>query len=329
MRSLLVSALLLLVTEDTDSFEQPPELERLRQTGRWDSTPASFRVIALSQMADGCAWQARARPSRRDEARKCVLEVEALARRTGPKRPEDAPDGLWLTHLNLILGAQDSVGGCSDPALHERLSRRLAAMSLADPHAHAPSFAKTSLRWPADQSATLASLGRFDRAHGQHLVVQPLERWKAELEKSMDVKRHLPRSEVTGRGAGAAVARGCAQSFMTRYLAELDAPLARAFWAPYLEQYLARRGPMVGFREWPAGVDRPGDQDSGPIVDGVGAAASALGIGAARAMGEVALATQLQASADLTLALGVGGSAAHGLLPASIRFVGRWQPSFP
>jgi hypothetical protein len=183
------------------------------------------------------------------------------------------------------------------------------------------------LRWPADQAATLASLARFERAHGQHLVEEPLARWEAQLQGSMDEARRLPRSEVTGRAGSALMARGCAQSFMTRYVAEVDAPLAKTFWAPYVEQYLARHGPLVGFREWPRGIERRADADSGPIVEGVGAAASAFGIAAARAMGEGLLAAQLQASADLVLAVGVGGSAAQGLLPASIRFVGRWQPA--
>lgn len=328
MRLLLSSAVLLLANANADELQQPVELAHLRETGRWDSTPAGFRIIALSHLADGCAWQGRAVPGRRDAARRCVNELERLARRTGPATPEAAVDGLWLTHFNLVLGAEDALGGCSDPALHERVSRRLSAMSLADPHAHAPSYAKLKLRWPADQSATLASLSRFDEAHGQHLAVEPLRRWKAQLAKSMDEARRLPRSELTGGGTHSEVARGCAQSLMTRYLAEFDPPLARALFVPYREQYLAQRGPLVGFREWPEGVNGPADVDSGPIVDGVGAAASALAIGAARAVGEDVLAAQLQASADLVLAAGLGGKAAQGLLPTSIRFVGRWQPEF-
>ena len=64
-----------------------------------------------------------------------------------------------------------------------------------------------------------------------------------------------------------------------------DPPRARALYQRYREGFWLGLGPVVGFREWPRGVDRSGDADSGPIVLGIGTAASGIGIGAARLAG--------------------------------------------
>ncbi len=322
MRLPLLATVLLFAAPSAPSFDLPPALSRLLDGGAWDSSPPGLRIIALSQIADACAQQGR-QPARRAAATACLSKVERAARRL--QAPERAADGLFLTHYALILGAQDVVEGCVDPALHARLARRLEAMSLADPHAHAPSYTSTSLRWPADQSATLAALQRFDQAHAGTTAERPLAAWKRIMAQSLDASG-LPRSEVTTKGA-AAGPRGCAQSYLSRYLAEVDPVQAHAWWTVYREQFLVRPGPFVGFREWPPGVERPADVDSGPILFGIGAAASAFGISAAKAQGDVLLAAQLEGSADLVLASGAGGGAAHSLLAEAIRLQARWQPA--
>jgi hypothetical protein len=110
--------------------------------------------------------------------------------------------------------------------------------------------------------------------------------------------------------------RGCALTFSVRYLAEVDRALATTWWTALLDHYLVDYALLVGFREWPPGVDRPADADSGPIVRGVGAAATAFGIAAARAMDDDALATRLEATATLV------GGAAKRMGPGTARAAG-------
>lgn len=319
MRSMLV-ALLLLTAADSPSFELPERLQRLLDDGKWDSTPAAFRIIALSNLADGCAGQFRAHPELKPEARACV---EATLRRalSLPK----SSDGLRLSHLNLIYGAADQLGPCADPKEHERLARELARRSLADPLRHAASYEGSSLRWPADQTATLASLARFDAAHGATLLQAPLDGWREVIARHLDPKTGLPQSEVSGKGPGAKHPRGCAQSYLSRYLSEVDPALAASWWTAYREHFLVRLGGVVGLREWPRGVERKGDIDSGPIILGIGTAASALGIAAAKAQGEALLAAQLEASARAVIMTGAGGEVAQGVLAQAISFQARWQ----
>jgi hypothetical protein len=197
---------------------------------------------------------------------------------------------------------------------------------MADPLFHAASYESMSLRWPADQGATLASLARFDAAHETSLLAAPLAGWEQVMDRHLDPKTKLPQSEVTGAGPGARFPRGCAQSYLTRYLGEVDPALAATWWSAYRERFLTRVGPVVGFREWPPGVERRADVDSGPIVFGVGTAASAFAIAAAKSQGDVLLATQLEANQGAVLATGVGGALAQTLLAESIAFQGRWQP---
>jgi hypothetical protein len=60
--------------------------------------------------------------------------------------------------------------------------------------------------------------------------------------------------------------------------------------------------PVAGFvavREYPAGVQGEGDVDSGPLVAGMSASATAVTIGSARANGDTALASVLTREAEV------------------------------
>jgi hypothetical protein len=279
---------------DATALEMPEAVAAVLLRRAWKGTPGSFRVIALSHVADGCAARAAGHS---DAARRCVARALELARGEPPKGYDPAhPDetGLYASHLNLILGAQDRVGGPHDGVFHARLSRALAARSAREPTAHIPSYKNTRVRWPADQSATLASLRRFDEAHGEHLAGPLARAWEAFLDNhSAD---GLPWSEVTGHTTTSGLPRGCGLSFGIRYTSEFDPSLARRWWALYKHRYLTD-SLLVGFREWPPGHDLPADADSGPIVMGVGAAATAFGLAAAREVGDGETAGRLATTA--------------------------------
>ena len=280
--------------------------------------------------------------------------------------PDDANAGLWLAHYALILGARDATAGsCADAAMHARVARGLARRSLAEATAHAPSFAGKTERYPADQSAVLAALARHDKAHGTTLATEPAARFDAYLtEHATDAETGLPWSMVAGKGVGAAVGvgagksvgpaagvdagksvgpaagvdagksvgpagklpRGCALSWQTRYLAEVLPARAEHDWRAYREHYLVDAGILVGFREWPPGRDRAADIDSGPIVRGVGTAASALAIAAARRMGDTTLALRLEASAATVTTMASGdpkvAAATKTKIAEAIRYLG-------
>lgn len=279
---------------DAQALGLPEPLAQLLLSRIWVGTPPAFRIIALSQLADGCA---RRKDRAAGAAQRCVNRALVLALNDPPAhyQPKHADDtGLYASHLNLILGAQDRVGGEHNAPFHEAVSRALAERSRREPTRHVPSFFNGPLRWPADQSATLASLHRSDAAHGTALAPPLVAAWRAFLEGHS--VEGLPWSEVTGQAKHARLPRGCALSFGIRYTAEFDPALARKWWALYKQRYLVN-GLLSGFREWPPGQDLPADADSGPIVMGVGASATAFGLAAARALGDEATAGRLETTA--------------------------------
>lgn len=305
-----------------------PRLEAALDDGRFEATPGGFRIIALSHIADGCAAGGD------EAARSCVERAFQRALQDKPAKLsiDGASHGLWLSHLALLLGAGDATGPCLDEKLHGRVARALARASTADPTGHAASYPKRPERWPADQAATLAALKRYDVAHAGALVVEPLARYRKHIEeKATHNKTMLPFSEARGRGSAGRLPRGCALSFSVRYLAEVDFELAEAWWRRYRELYLVDAGVLVGFREWPPGVERKADVDSGPIVKGVGASATAFGIAAARAVGDKRLATRLEVTAAMVGAAAKGKKEmarhATSTLAEAILFQAAGQPS--
>lgn len=308
------------------TLDLPRPLRALLNGGTWDRTLPSFRIIALSFLADGCMAEHRLDPGKRLEAMACVKRCWELAcqlpgHAQTQARTIDKADGIFLTHEALILGAAHALGPCLDPARHIEIARALAQRSLADPHHHAASYLGRRARWPADQSATLAALLRYDRAHDDHLHEAPLRDWRAHmLERAMDTKLGLPWSEVTGQARTGRLPRGCALSFQTRFLAEVDPQLAQRWWQAFRSNYLVTAMGLAGLREWPPGQDRPADVDSGPIIKGVGAAATGLGIAAARVMGDEDLALRLERTAELVAP--VSARNLHTVLPEAIRYLG-------
>ena len=94
---------------------------------------------------------------------------------------------------------------------------------------------------------------------------------------------------------------------------------------------MVREAGLVGVREFSRGQDGVGDVDSGPLLLGVSASASAVTLAAARAIGDIELAEDLSREAEL---LGLpsrwGGEHRYalGLLPVGDAFLAwaRTQP---
>ncbi len=326
---------------DWKTLSLAPSLVRALEKGDYGGTPGGFKAITLSHVADGCVWQAQRHPERMDAAKHCValahvraldLHADACPQSEGVRRCDvgallEKANPLSLAHWLLVMGASDALGTCADVALHQKLAAGLAAQSVADELAHVPSYRNFELRWPADQSALLAGLHRADIAHGTSFHVEPLAKFTTFIDQKGLHRSGLPVSEVTGKGPGARFPRGCAQSFISRYLAEVDGPRTAAWWKTYKRSYFMTFPlGIVGFREWPPGVDGASDADSGPIVFGIGVAASALGVSAAKAQGDAALARQLQASQERVMSFGIGGGVAHQAFAEAIRFEGQWHP---
>ena len=258
------------------------------------STPGGFRIVALSNLAEGCVNRWLDGEFGQPAALACTdaAATAALSPAARPSSGEPAvlgEHGLYLTHLSITLAARRRAGGDSrHDALHGRVIAHLMARSMADPHRHMSSFPDTPARWPADQSATLYAAWLYDRLHDTALSAEPIAAWTTFMasEQGTDAELGLHRSEVAGAMTYGPLPRGCAMSWTVRYMSAFDPEGAAALWAPYREHFASDWG-LLGFREWPPGVDGVSDIDSGPIIFGVGASATAFAVGASRAVGDM------------------------------------------
>lgn len=267
-------------------------------------TPAQFRIIALSHAAEACVGRHRDGDWTMQQSATCL---QTLARAALDPRlsPYGVPvgevvslgeHGLFLTHLAIVLGARDEIDRSTcDETLHERIISRLVEASLEHPSGVGRSYPASEARWPADQAATTYALWLYDRTHGATRSQAPLARYLASLPAE-----GLPRSELTGTVKDADKPRGSAIAYTVRYLAPVSPVTARMLWGrANAAGFIGKVGPLTALREWPPKIDRPADVDSGPIVNGFGAAATAFGRAAARAIG-----SEQAAALDRTVVFG-------------------------
>ena len=273
-----------------------------------DAVPRGFYPVVISHVSEACVNLALEEPALREEGERCLDRAADLALdpRSSPLDvPADRADdlgehGLYLAHLGITLGAYARlVGDGQHDEVHRRVARRLLELSVGDPQLHAPSFAGDPHRWPADQAVVLRALQLYDETRNSQLHTVPLMAWLAVMETHRDPATGLYISELTGADDSSALPRGCATTWTVRYLAPVAPAAAEDQWERAKRHQLTRLGPLAGFREWPRGVQRPADVDSGPIVMGVGAAATAFGMGAARAMDDPMTYAALASTANL------------------------------
>jgi hypothetical protein len=203
----------------------------------------------------------------------------------------------------LLYSGLSRLGALKDEegAAFDQLARSVAA----DVERAAPAFVESfhAAYWPCDSAPAAAGLvlhgslrrDEHTRAAGLQLA-QRLERLRAS--KGGFVTK-VDRVGHTLEGTP----RGTVMAWTAGFLAVAGLPMARAFADDFFARFCAEDVRLLGVvvpascREWPRGVDRKPDAVSGPIVDGQGMGASALGIAALRASGRAADADKLSAMA--------------------------------
>lgn len=250
-----------------------------------------FAVVTLSHMACGLANVALDDPSMRERISPLLDETARRAMSSfvspvGPVAENSASfddHNLYWSHLNLILGCRRMIGGDGRyDALQARMSQHLADCSLADGDFHARSY-PDSPKFPADQCVTLASLALQDRNNRTHRWDGLIQGWANEMKTRLVAPdSDLPRSSLDDAYPNASLPRGCALSWSALYMAQFAPEAGEELYAAYRREFFETALGFGGFREWPRGSNHGIDFDSGPVVLGLGMAATGLGLGAAR-----------------------------------------------
>lgn len=184
--------------------------------------------------------------------------------------------------------------------------------------------------WPADMVVAMASVSLASRL-GERSYEKEVANWIQEVKTKTDSLGLIPHSSEWRSGLLRESARGSSQSLILNFLIEIDEEFARAQFAIYKQNFLDYRFGLPGLREHPKGVDHDqvGDIDSGPVIWGIGGAASLVGQRTMAIYGESAVAIGIRNSIE-TFGLGISrkGKKSYlaGKLPIADAFIA-WSNS--
>ncbi|MCI5055198.1 MAG: hypothetical protein MRY83_03765 [Flavobacteriales bacterium] len=184
--------------------------------------------------------------------------------------------------------------------------------------------------WPADMSLCLASLNLHDQIF-EAKYNRTINTWIDSVASRLDsVTGLIPHSTYPISGKLREGGRGCSQSLTLLLLNEIDHPFVDGQFEQYKKLFLTSRFGLPGIREYPEGQIGLGDVDSGPVVLGIGGAASIVGQATMWKFGERSVAIGLRQAIE---AFGMGTCHKDekrylfGALPIADAFIA-WSNSF-
>lgn len=210
------------------------------------------------------------------------------------EKPRWRGQGLLLSHLNITLGTYRVISGDNLYAdLQREISLYLAEEISSAPYHTMKSYPEMSDRWPADNSVILASLFLYDQTSGTAVSKEPIAGWLKTMKSSGTAESGLFKSEMTNCESYSEIPRGGPLSLMTIYM-DIFAPAeAEKLWKSYKREMKIPLLFFAGFREYPKNSGESEDYDSGPIILGMGAAATGLALPAAVIMEDRITAAQI------------------------------------
>lgn len=140
--------------------------------------------------------------------------------------------------------------------------------------------------WAQDSVFALESLRLHDVLLGTNYS-GACERWLAELKEHIDPKTGLMVAQIDpSTNKSIEGSRGCATAWGLVYLPQLGPDFSRAQYARFKRDWFVPFLGCTGIYEWDGGHETPTNFYAGPVILGLGAAASGIGIAASRANGD-------------------------------------------
>ena len=195
--------------------------------------------------------------------------------------------GYYLEHLNIILGCYQSVAGDGYLDLNTRVTLYLRDESLSQPNAHARLIPHVKMRWAADQAAIIYSIWLYDQNNRTTYHEELKKRWIEYMEnhgKHKETGMYI--TEVMGVKEYSNQPRGCSHAYMCYYMEHFDGVHGQQQWELFKEHMLVNGYFLSGFREYLPGYKGKWTPDSGPIIFGIGVAATGLALKPMQVWGE-------------------------------------------
>ena len=132
--------------------------------------------------------------------------------------------------------------------------------------------------WPADAMICIAALSLHDQIYTP-LFKEVIAAWIVQVKSNLDHYGLIPHAVNASTGKVVENARGSSQSLMLIFLRGIDESFADEQYKIYDTTFLEARFGLSGVREYPRNEPGVGDVDSGPMVFGMGSAATIVGMG--------------------------------------------------
>lgn len=222
------------------------------------------------------------------EARRAYREIDSEAGKRVFDPSLDLPYGVFYNGWrNLLLAEIVALRRGASPAEEGLFTARCDEIARAFNRSGTPFLQSYAGQvWPADAVVAVASLARHDQIFSPRYT-NVLERWRMLVRRRLDPATGLvPHSVDPVDGRPLEGGRGSSQSLMLCFLPLIDPVGGAEQYAIYRRLFFTDRLGVPGVREYPRGAEGEGDIDSGPVLFGVGGAASVVAVGAMRANGD-------------------------------------------
>lgn len=249
--------------------------------GEWLLVEHSFSIAAATNLAFRHPEQAQAR---RAEVKRWVDSMlkDDVRAFDHSKWREDALTSLdghhghvgYLGHLSWALGASCLIGNDEHP-LARPVARALRRRFDASPTALIETYPAET--YVPDNVVAIAGLSLLDVCRGESTSSKTIARFLEVMRR----ERLDPKTGVLVFAPGQ-LGRGSGAAWMAYFLTFIDEDFARAQTAALFREFGVEL-PFGGFaiREWPRGVDRGGDVDSGPLLFGLSPSATGFALAGA------------------------------------------------
>jgi len=141
------------------------------------------------------------------------------------------------------------------------------------------------MAWPADAMVCLAALAQHD-ALFPPVYTGIIQGWVGDVAGRLDERGMLPHEWDPVRDVSRSAARGSSMALMNVFLPAIDRQLAETQFALFRRHFFTERFGLPAVREHPKGTYGAGDIDSGPLIMGIGPAATIVALGACKMNGD-------------------------------------------
>ena len=277
-----------------------------RFDGEWRFVTLQMSVLGLGQFI-------RAHPEQRamwmPAIERCIdrmIAADTLAFGTDPWHMsglefDKVPAPAWTGYLNMALGMHRLLEpGSRFIPLHDRLTAALVRRMVREPFAALATYPGET--YPPDMATVAGSVGLYQRATGRDEYEPALKAWLASFQRqAVDPLTGLVYQSLdTGSGSAADKPRASGTAFSVYFLSFADPGVSGTLYQASRSRCAHSFAGFGGISEYPEGVTAGrGDVDSGPVIFGVGASATAFSLSGARIHGDRGLYRELMRTACL------------------------------